>query len=123
MPKKVWTSRRPSPSPIQARPSAWSTGRDLGLPFALSFTVETDGRLPTGQDLDSALSEVEAATGGYVRYYGINCAHPEHFGEQLPSRWLNRIGMVRPNASRRSHAELDEATELDDGDPQEFALR
>ncbi|WP_164780946.1 homocysteine S-methyltransferase family protein [Sinorhizobium meliloti] len=57
------------------------------------------------------------------RYYGINCAHPEHFGEQLPSRWLNRIGMVRPNASRRSHAELDEATELDDGDPQEFALR
>ncbi|ABR64930.1 homocysteine S-methyltransferase [Sinorhizobium medicae] len=94
--------------------------RDLGLPFALSFTVETDGRLPTGQDLDCALDEVEAATGGYVRYYGINCAHPEHFGEQLPSRWLNRIGVVRPNASRRSHAELDEATELDDGDPQEF---
>ncbi|WP_234827981.1 homocysteine S-methyltransferase family protein [Sinorhizobium meliloti] len=73
-----------------------------------------------GQDLDCALDEVEAATGGYVRYYGINCAHPEHFGEQLPSRWLNRIGVVRPNASRRSHAELDEATELDDGDPQEF---
>lgn len=94
--------------------------RELGLPFALSFTVETDGRLPTGQDLDSALSEVEAATGGYARYYGINCAHPQHFGEQLPARWLDRIGMVRPNASRRSHAELDEATELDDGDPQEF---
>ena len=94
--------------------------RDLGLPFALSFTVETDGRLPTGQDLDSALDEVETATGGYVRYYGINCAHPEHFSDQLPSRWLNRIGMVRLNASRCSHAELDDATELDDGDPQEF---
>jgi len=94
--------------------------RDLGLPFALSFTVETDGRLPTGQDLASALDEVETATGGYVRYYGINCAHPEHFGEQLPSGWVNRIGMVRPNASRRSHAELDEATVLDDGDPNEF---
>ncbi|YCI07210.1 homocysteine S-methyltransferase family protein (plasmid) [Ensifer sp. D2-11] len=81
------------------------------------------GGCRTGQDLDSALSEVEAATGGYVRYYGINCAHPEQFGEQLPS--LYRSGstgflMVRPNASRRSHAELDEATELDDGDPQEF---
>jgi S-methylmethionine-dependent homocysteine/selenocysteine methylase len=94
--------------------------RDLGLPFAVSFTVETDGRLPTGQGLDSALSEVEDATGGYVQYYGINCAHPDHFRAQLPSRWLNRIGMVRPNASRRSHAELDEAIELDDGDPKEF---
>lgn len=97
-------------------------GRDLGLPLALSFTVETDGRLPTGQDLNSALCEVEAATGGYVYYYGINCAHPEHFCKQLPSRWLNRIGMVRPNASHRSHAELDEATELDDGDPQQFGV-
>ncbi len=94
--------------------------RDLGLPFALSFTVETDGRLPTGQNLDSALDEVETATGGYCRYYGINCAHPEHFVDQLPSRWLHRIGVIRPNASRCSHAELDEAIELDDGDPHEF---
>lgn len=94
--------------------------RDLGLPFALSFTVETDGRLPTGQDLDAALDEVETATDGYCRYYGINCAHPEHFADQLPSGWLNRIGLIRPNASRCSHAELDEATELDDGDPHEF---
>ena len=68
--------------------------RDLGLPFALSFTVETDGRLPTGQDLGSALDEVETATDGYCRYYGINCAHPEHFVDQLPSGWLNRIGLA-----------------------------
>ena len=94
--------------------------RALGLPFALSFTVETNGRLPTGQDLGSALDEVETATGGYCQYYGINCAHPEHFVNQLPPAWLHRIGVVRPNASRCSHAELDEASELDDGDPQEF---
>lgn len=94
--------------------------RDLGLPFALSFTVETDGRLPTGQDLASAFDEVETETGGYCCYYGINCAHPDHFGDQLPARWLHRIGMIRPNASRQSHAELDEATELDDGNPEEF---
>ena len=94
--------------------------RELGLPFALSFTVETDGRLPTGQDLGSALDEVEAATDGYCRYYGINCAHPEHFVDQLPPGWLKRIGVIRPNASRCSHAELDEASELDDGDPEEF---
>ncbi len=94
--------------------------RELGLPFALSFTVETDGRLPTGQDLASALDEVEASTNGYCSYYGINCAHPEHFAEDLPYIWLNRIGMIRPNASRLSHTELDEATELDDGHPEEF---
>ncbi len=97
-----------------------SRARELGLPFALSFTVETDGRLPTGQSLDTALDEVETETGGYCHYYGINCAHPEHFSDQLPSGWLNRIGMIRPNASRCSHAELDEAVELDDGDPDEF---
>ena len=97
-----------------------SRARELGLPFALSFTVETDGRLPTGQSLDTALDEVETATGGYCHYNGINCAHPEHFSDQLPSGWLNRIGMIRPNASRCSHAELDEAVELDDGDPDEF---
>jgi S-methylmethionine-dependent homocysteine/selenocysteine methylase len=94
--------------------------RTLDLPFALSFTVETDGRLPTGQTLDSAFEEVENATDGYCRYYGINCAHPDHFVDRLPLHWLNRIGVIRPNASRRSHAELDEATELDDGDPKEF---
>lgn len=94
--------------------------RELGLPFALSFTVETDGRLPTGQDLNSALEEVDTATDGYCRYYGINCAHPEHFINHLPSDWLKRIGMIRANASRCSHAELDEATELDDGHPEEF---
>lgn len=94
--------------------------KSLDLPFALSFTVETDGRLPTGQDLGSALAEVEAATDGYCRYYGINCAHPSHFASLLPEDWLPRIGVIRPNASRRSHAELDEATELDDGDPEEY---
>lgn len=94
----------------------------LEVPLVLSFTVETDGRLPTGQGLADALAEVESATGGYCRYYGVNCAHPDHFSAVLPEAWLPRIGMIRPNASRQSHAELDEATELDDGDPQEYGV-
>lgn len=92
----------------------------LGLPLAVSFTVETNGRLPTGQDIDSALCEVETSTNGYCSYYGINCAHPDHFVDKVPNKWLDRIGMIRPNASRQSHTELDEATELDDGNPDEF---
>lgn len=94
--------------------------RALGLPVAVSFTVETDGRLPIGQTLPDAIAEVDAATGGEAIYFGINCAHPTHFIDILQGDWTRRIGLVRANASRQSHAELDEATTLDDGDPADF---
>jgi S-methylmethionine-dependent homocysteine/selenocysteine methylase len=91
-----------------------------GLPHVLSFTVETDGNLPSGQNLQEALAEVEAATDGSALFYMINCAHPSHFSHRLAGPMRGRIGGIRANASRLSHAELDAATELDDGDPQEF---
>ena len=84
------------------------------------LTVETDGRLPTGQALGDAVAETDAATGAAPIYYMVNCAHPDHFAGVLAGDWTARIGGVRANASRMSHAELDEAEELDDGDPQEF---
>ncbi|MCU0853947.1 MAG: homocysteine S-methyltransferase family protein [Rhodobacteraceae bacterium] len=91
-----------------------------GIPFAISFTVETDGRLPSGQDLHDALAEIEEATGGAALFYMVNCAHPTHFAREIGGPMLARIGGIRANASRLSHAELDAATELDDGDPVEF---
>lgn len=91
------------------------------VPVVVSFTVETDGRLVTGQTLGEAIAETEAATGGGVAWYGVNCAHPDHFRKVLDGGWLGRIGMIRANASRKSHAELDESTELDAGDPAELA--
>lgn len=95
---------------------------EAGLPVAASFTVETDGRLPDGTDLADAIHAVDEATGSAPCYYMINCAHPDHFSHVLDSAgaWKDRIFGVRANASRKSHAELDEATELDDGDPAEF---
>ncbi len=92
------------------------------LPTALSFTVETDGRLPSGESLQSAIERTDAASGGYPAYYMINCAHPEHFANVLnaPGQWRQRIRGVRANASRRSHAELDNCTDLDAGDPIEL---
>lgn len=95
--------------------------QDMGVPVALSFTVETDGRLIGGQTLQEATALVDAATDGYPAWYGINCAHPSHFADQLRGGWAGRIGAIRANASRLSHAELDEATELDAGDPQALA--
>jgi S-methylmethionine-dependent homocysteine/selenocysteine methylase len=93
-----------------------------GLPAAISFTVETDGVLPDGSSLEQAIAVVDDATGGGPAYYMVNCAHPTHFDHVLASGgdWRERIRGVRANASRMSHAELDEAEELDDGDPHEL---
>ncbi len=92
----------------------------LDLPVVVSFTTETDGRLPTGQALGDAINQTDRETGAAPIYYMVNCAHPDHFSSVLHGDWLARIGGVRANASRMSHAELDEAEELDDGDPIEF---
>jgi homocysteine S-methyltransferase len=94
--------------------------RAAGLPFACSFTVETDGRLPSGMDLGEAICRVDDATGGWPVWFGVNCAHPDHFRERLTGDWVARIGALRANASRKSHAELDAAEELDAGDPEEL---
>ncbi|MEL1251192.1 homocysteine S-methyltransferase family protein [Aurantiacibacter gilvus] len=95
---------------------------EVGLPVVISFTVETDGRLPTGDMLGEAIDAVDAATSSAPAYYMINCAHPEHFRNAIATdeRWVTRIGGIRANASRLSHDELDEAEELDQGDPDEF---
>lgn len=96
--------------------------RAAEMPVALSFTLETDGRLPTGETLGEAIMQVDAATHAAPAYYMINCAHPEHFADALDSGapWVNRLRGLRANASKRSHAELDVAPDLDAGDPAEL---
>jgi S-methylmethionine-dependent homocysteine/selenocysteine methylase len=93
--------------------------RTAGLPVVISFTLETDGRLPSGQPLGEAIEEVDEATERAPAYYMVNCAHPTHFAGVLETDqpWLARLGGVRANASAKSHAELDEAEDLDEGDP------
>ena len=93
-----------------------------GLPVAISFTVETDGALPSGQALGEAIAQVDFETDGSVAYYMVNCAHPSHFEHVVEQggAWVGRIAGLRANASALSHAELDEAEELDEGDPAEL---
>ena len=92
------------------------------MPVAISFTVETDGRLPSGQTLGEAITQVDFETGNSVAYYMVNCAHPSHFDHVLQDdgAWLGRIAGLRANASKMSHAELDNAEELDEGSPVEL---
>lgn len=105
--------------PDEAIGIARAAGR-LGVPHVLSFTLETDGRLPDGTTLETAIARVDAETSGSPLFYMVNCAHPTHFSGVLTGPWVARIGGVRANASRMSHAELDAAAVLDDGDPDEF---
>ncbi|HEU4923577.1 MAG TPA: homocysteine S-methyltransferase family protein [Burkholderiales bacterium] len=99
--------------------------RDAEMPVAISFTVETDGRLATGHTLADAIGLVDAATGSYPAYYMLNCAHPQHFDSVLEpdASWTGRIRGLRANASRKSHAELNESSELDIGDPAELGTQ
>ena len=92
------------------------------VPVVISFTLETDGKLPTGQSLEAAIAEVDAATESYATYFMINCAHPTHFDSVLKpgAAWVQRLRGLRANASCRSHAELDAATDLDAGNPAEL---
>jgi len=96
--------------------------RHAGIPVAVSFTVETDGRLPDGTTLGDAIQRVDEATEGAAAYFGVNCAHPTHLDGALDggTPWAPRLRGLRANASRKSHAELDEAETLDDGDPEEL---
>lgn len=99
-----------------------NAAKRAGMPITISFTVETDGNLPTGQSLSSAIYQVDDATGGYPVYYMLNCAHPSHFDSVLREGdpWLARIQGLRANSSRKSHQELNDSTELDIGNPREL---
>lgn len=98
---------------------------EVDLPVAISFTAETDGRLPSGQPLGEAVAQVDDETENAPAYYMINCAHPSHFRDALDlgEGWQERIHGLRANASTKSHAELDEAEELDAGDPVDLGTR
>lgn len=96
--------------------------RASAIPVAISFTLETAGRLPSGDTLAQAVLRTDDETDESAAYYMINCAHPTHFEHVLREQdaWSDRIRGLRTNASRRSHAELDESTDLDAGDPKEL---
>ena len=97
----------------------------VGMPVVISFTLETDGRLPSGEPLAEAIERVDADPESDVVYYMINCAHPTHFEDVVAAEgpWRERVRGLRANASTLSHAELDEATELDAGDPTDLGAR
>jgi len=102
-----------------------NAARNNNIPVVISYTVELDGKLPSGQSLEEAITSLDRITDNYVSYYMINCAHPDHFTEILDpdSEWTKRIKGIRANASTKSHAELDESETLDLGDKEQLAIK
>lgn len=100
-----------------------NSAKEKELPAIISFTVETDGKLPSGESLESAIMRVDRSTSSYPLYYMINCAHPTHFISAIEAKnyWKSRIKGIRANASCKSHSELDESTVLDAGNCIELA--
>ncbi len=100
-----------------------NASKKSNIPVVISFTVETNGKLPSGESLDEAITSLDKLTNGYVSYFMINCAHPHHFSGVLQpnSNWTRRIKGIRANASIKSHAELDESETLDGGNKEELA--
>ncbi len=91
------------------------------IPVSISFTVETDGRLPTGMPLKEAIEKVDDESNSRALYFLINCAHPDHFTNILNHEsWMHRLRGVVANASRCSHSELEVAEDLDEGNPYEL---
>ena len=101
-----------------------TAARKIGLPIVVSFTVGTDGNLPSGETLQEAIETIDYVTDNYPMYYMINCAHPSHFTHLFKenSKWKERVMGIRANASNKSHAELDESTTLDSGDSNDLAI-
>lgn len=99
--------------------------KSVNMPCVVSFTVETDGKLVGGANLREAIEKTDELTGGWPAYFMVNCAHPSHFADALEREedWISRIGGIRANASTKSHAELDDATDLDRGDVNDFGQR
>lgn len=99
--------------------------REVGIPAIAAFTIETDGRLASGESVATIIAETDRLTDGYAMFYLLNCAHPLHLERALASTdpELQRVRGIRTNASMRSHAELDTAKDLDDGDPPDLARR
>ncbi len=105
---------------VEEAAGAVFAAKDCGVPIAVSFVVETDGCLDNGTGLEEAIDQVDAITGNSAAYFMVNCAHPDHFSHALTGH--PRLKGMVVNASRLSHAELDDASELDDGNPKELGV-
>ncbi|HEY8592653.1 MAG TPA: homocysteine S-methyltransferase family protein [Sphingomicrobium sp.] len=93
------------------------------LPIVVSFMTDSPDE-PGGQrSFRQTIEDVDRATDSYALFYGINCAHPREFEPLLRDQgeWLNRIGLLRPNASAKDKVELCQIGHLERGDARELA--
>ncbi|MGI3184950.1 homocysteine S-methyltransferase family protein [Nioella aestuarii] len=95
-----------------------------GIASVISFTLDKDRRMKSGETLQEAIAKVDAATGSAPAYYMINCSHPLDFGPALePAPWMQRVRGIRANASTLDHGTLCQLGHLEEGNPDELAAQ
>jgi S-methylmethionine-dependent homocysteine/selenocysteine methylase len=93
----------------------------IGIPLAISFTLDSASRLSSGPSLAQAVETVEAETDGAPAFYSLNCSHPVEFEPALtPGGWIGRVRGFRPNASKMDKIALCKLGHLEEGDPVEL---
>jgi len=95
----------------------------IGVPLAISFTLDGASRLSSGPSLAEAIETVEAATGAAApAFYTLNCSHPLEFEPALSTQgdWIERVRGFRPNASKMDKIALCKLGHLEEGDPVEL---
>lgn len=95
----------------------------VAMPVVIGFTVDVEGRLPSGQRLGDAIGTVDGATEMAPAYFMINNAHPSHFAHVLDKTepWLSRIRAIRAKASRLGKGAVGGSAELDRCEPDDLA--
>jgi S-methylmethionine-dependent homocysteine/selenocysteine methylase len=95
--------------------------RRLGLPIALSFSLDSNSKLKSGPSVKEAIEAVDEATDRAPEFYAINCSHPVEFEPALePGSWIERLRNLRPNASKMEKIALCKLGHLEEGDPIEL---
>jgi len=85
-----------------------NAARLFQLPVVISFTVETDGKLPGGESLQEAIEKTDKETNRYAEHFMINCAHPQHFLHvlQTDKEWKLRLRVFAPMLLRKAMLNL-----------------
>lgn len=93
----------------------------IGLPFAVSLSLDSTSKLKSGPSFAEAVETIEAKTNGSPVFYFLNCSHPVEFEPALtPGDWIERVRGFRPNASKMEKVALCKLGHLEEGDPVEL---
>lgn len=86
-----------------------AAAKSYRVPCLISFVIDCDGNLLSGENPHDAISAVDDASGNYPYGYGFNCCPIEGIPKALAgcADLVSRVKALYPNASSRPQLELE----------------